>query len=84
MMLTINLLRLHPVILRPPSSPLISWRAAEMKTSVVLTHLLSSDWLRTVSIAAAAETHGGAAEFGQRHGRLVSQQRPEPTQLGFF
>lgn len=37
-----------------------------------------------MSVAAAAETHGGAAEHGQRHGRLLPEQRPEPAQLGLL
>lgn len=37
-----------------------------------------------MSIVAAAETHGGAAEYGQRHGRLLPQQCPEPAQLGLL
>lgn len=39
----------------------------------VLTYLLLyCDWSRAVSLIAAAETHGGAAEHGQRNGCFVS------------
>lgn len=50
----------------------------------MLTCPLSSGWFRAVSFAAAAETHGPAAEHGQRHGRLVPQQCAEPAQLGLL
>ncbi len=49
-----------------------------------LLSLPSSGWFRAMSLVAAAETHGRAAEFGQRHGRLLPQQRPEPAQLGLL
>ncbi|KAG7226614.1 hypothetical protein INR49_001784 [Caranx melampygus] len=39
---------------------------------------------RAVSFAAAAETYGATAEYGQRYGRLISQQCPEPAQLGLL
>lgn len=50
-----------------------------------IVHLLSALLsLRALPVVAAAETHGGAAERGQRHGRVFRQQCSEPTQLGIL
>lgn len=61
------------------------YRVSSVGVTLHLTlFFLSSDWFRAVSVAAAAETHGGAAEYGQRHGRLLPQQRAEPAELGLL